>query len=581
MTTSPKSLNVMIIGSGGDGVMSTANMIMQTASQMGLYGVMTQSYGPQIRGGESAAHVAVQQRPTDCVDSVKDIIVCFRFSDAARFTQEFDVGPETMVIYSAEETAIPEFFSKTKIEPLATPFKKILSEAELPDIAKNVFVYGLLLRALGWPLESGKACVQSAFGHKSSAVISSNIRALELGYNYFKATDVPVQAEFKTTFKNRIVITGNEACAHAAIAAGCEFYAGYPITPSSEILETMYENIPKVGGKILQAEDEISAIGMIIGASYGGKPSMTATSGPGLSLMTEMLGLSSMAEIPIVIVDCQRAGPSTGLPSRTEQSDLWHAVYGGHGDFPRVVLAPTSVKDCFETMFKAFYCAEKYQLPTIVLSDALIAQRSEIIDEVDTSSFPKTKRRVAFPEGDYLRFDLDALTGEGCCGVNAVALPGTPSGMHSIAGIEHTEKGAPSADGKLHHQMNEKRFKKMTILGEESSQWVKIIGNANAPHAVITWGSSLGPVEELIMRRPDIAVFAPFMLNPFPVESMKSFLKNRKTITVLEMNYQGQLFQYLNGIRALPVTAVSAKRSGGVPFQIDEIESMLPKEATL
>lgn len=581
MKPNDTSLNLMIIGSGGDGVMSTANMLMLTASQIGLFGVMIQSYGPQIRGGESAAHVTVQNRPTECVNHTKDIVVCFRFHDAMRFTQEFDIGNTSILIHSAEESDIPEFLQKSARAPIGIPFKSVLKESELPDIAKNVFVYGLLLRTLGWPMESGKQCVQNVFGHKSSAVISSNIRALELGYNYIKEIDIPIQNDLTLSKRNREVITGNEACARAAVAAGCKFYAGYPITPSSEILETMYELLPKAGGKVMQAEDEISAIGMLVGASYGGLASMTATSGPGLSLMTEILGLSSIAEIPLVIVDCQRAGPSTGLPSKTEQSDLWHSMYGGHGDFPRVLLAPTSAKDCFETIFRAFYCAENYQLPVIVLSDALIAQRSEIIDAVETASFPKFKRLTAEPEGDYLRFDLNSFLSENGCGVSAVAIPGTPCGMHSIAGIEHTEKGTPSAEGLNHEKMNQKRFKKMEAIAKESADWVTITGQIEAPHALIAWGSTRGAVEELIARRPDLALFVPAILNPFPVEALKNFLKGRKSVTVVEMNFQGQLFHHLKAIGAIPEQSVSACRSGGIPFQVDEIERMLPKEASL
>ena len=306
---------------------------------------------------------------------------------------------------------------------------------------------------------------------------------------------------------------------------------------------------------------------------------MTATSGPGLSLMTEMLGLSSMVEIPLVIVDCQRGGPATGMPSRTEQSDLWHAVYGGHGDFPRVVLAPTDVADCYQTIFRAFYCAENFQLPVIVLSDALIAQSTEIIDTIDTSHFPRGKRKLAgdsVSEEGYRRFDLKIS--EESCGVSPVALPGMPGKMHSIAGIEHTDRGFPSSDTKHHQIMNEKRFRKLEAIGQEAKNWYRYYGEKGISHLIVAWGSSAGVIKEYISKHPDTALFIPEMIHPFPSEALQRLSKGCKTVLVLEMNYQGQLYHYLKGCGAIDGNVRSIKRSGGVPFCLEELENML-KEA--
>src|SRR3989338_5404811 len=329
--------------------------------------MMTQSYGPQIRGGEAAAHVSLSAEKVANVGISKDLIVCFRFSDIVRFAKEIKAAPHAAVFHGIETTEMPECLKAPQGVTVSIAFQELLEKEGLPEVAKNVVLFGMLLKMLQWDVAIGETCVREVFGHKSKAVIDGNLKALQIGFNHPEVRQMPFAVPKSKFIKPRWVVSGNVACARAAVEAGCRFYAGYPITPSSEILEEAYELLPKVGGRLIQAEDEIAAAGMLVGASYGGVPSMTATSGPGLSLMTEMLGLSSMAEIPLVIVDCQRGGPATGMPSRTEQSDLWHVVYGGHGDFPRVVLAPTDVSDCYPTMFRAFYCAENYQLPVLVI----------------------------------------------------------------------------------------------------------------------------------------------------------------------------------------------------------------------
>ncbi|MBI4238399.1 MAG: 2-oxoacid:acceptor oxidoreductase subunit alpha [Deltaproteobacteria bacterium] len=569
-------IHLALIGSGGDGVMATAAMLIRTAARIGLYGMMTQSYGPQIRGGESAAHVTIGREPIGVVGRTKDLVVCFRFADVARFVRELDVTTHSAILHGQETQPMPELLQAAGGPKVAIDFGALLERAGLPELTKNVLLYGVLLRTLGWDLAIGQACVEEVFGHKSSGVISTNLRALELGYRELEAITLPWRAPRPAEHTApRSVLSGNEACARAAVAAGCRFYAGYPITPSSEVLEEMTDLLPTVGGRLVQAEDEMAALGMVIGASYGGVPAMTATSGPGLSLMSELLGLSSMAEIPLVIVNCQRAGPSTGIPSQTEQSDLWHAVYGGHGDFPRVVLAPTDVTHCYPTMFRAFYCAETYQLPVLVLSDASIAQRSEIIDPVSTDALPRGTRRTAQPAPgeSFLRFNLQDL--ECADGVSACAIPGTPGGMHSIAGIEHTERGTPSSDGALHQTMSRKRFAKLAAVAKVSAAWCSSYGRTTAPRAVIAWGSSAGVVRQYVATHPDTALFVPEILHPFPIDALRAFLHGRQQVSVVEMNYQGQLHHHLRALGAIDTSARRLGRAGGLPFQLREVEEWL------
>lgn len=582
-----RKLNISLVGSGGDGVMATASMILRTAAQMGLYGMMTQSYGPQIRGGESAAHLTIGTEPVRSVGIRKDIIVVFRFADALRFTKEIAPADHVILIHSKDGGETPAFLQNHAGVDVPVAFTEILEREKLPEICKNVLVYGMIIRALNWDMAHGEQCIREVFSHKSEEIQLINIRALTAGYKLHLPKSVKIEFPQGDAQGERNVLSGNEACADAAIRAGCRFYAGYPITPSTEVLEFMYEKLPGVGGQFIQAEDEIASIGMVIGASYGGVRAMTATSGPGLSLMTEMLGLSSLAEIPIVILDCQRGGPSTGLPSRVEQSDLWHCMYGGHGDFPRVVMAATDVADCYQTIFRAFYCSETFQMPVIVLTDASIGQRSEIIDPVDTSMFPRGQRMLAtLPEPPaepqtgsrpttFKRYDLGNDHGCKWAGVTPVAIPGMAGGMHSIAGIEHGEKGMPTGDGDVHEAMNQKRFLKLRTLAFETSEWFTVHGPMDAAHVIVAWGSTAAAAHDYISTRNDTCLFVPHILHPFPVAGLQRVLKGRRSACVLEMNYQGQLHQHLRGIGAISEWVKSLRRSGGLPFQSEEVAAMM------
>ncbi len=287
-----------------------------------------------------------------------------------------------------------------------------------------------------------------------------------------------------------MVVDGNEMCAAAAIFAGCQFFGGYPITPSSEIMHFLAREIWKYGGTMLQAEDEIAGIGACVGASFAGKKVMTATSGPGMSLKTEMLGLASIAELPLVCVNVQRGGPSTGIPTKSEQSDLFQACFSAHGDVVRPVLAPTSVADTFAVTVEAFNVAEEYQTPVILLSDQEIAQRKETVDPIDTAAFQVVERLQ--PTGaeleKYVRFKFTDS------GVSPISHPGMAGGNYLASGIEHNERGAPTASGEMHARMNEKRIRKLDPLKHRRDLFLRE-GDPHAPLALVAWGSLAGAAQ--------------------------------------------------------------------------------------
>jgi 2-oxoglutarate ferredoxin oxidoreductase subunit alpha len=323
-------------------------------------------------------------------------------------------------------------------------------------------------------------------------------------------------------------------------------------------MEFLADELPKLGGAVVQAEDEIAAIGMVLGASFTGQKSMTATSGPGISLMTEMLGLASMAEIPAVIIDCQRSGPSTGMPTRHEQGDLNIAVYGAHGEVQRVVLAPTSLMDCFWVTIDAFNLSEQFQMPAIVLQDTVLAVRTESIPRPDLSAVKVVNRQTfAYRDtGDAQEPGYDAASGPErylryqvtSDGVSPMALPGTPGGAYVATGLEHTQASNTSSDSRNHSAMTEKRFRKLDGVLENAPPPHEY-GDPTAEIGFLTWGSTFGVVCEAIDRLAAQGIkahaLAPRMVWPLPTHQIDPFLQGKRQIFVPEVNYTGQFANLL------------------------------------
>jgi 2-oxoglutarate ferredoxin oxidoreductase subunit alpha len=316
----------------------------------------------------------------------------------------------------------------------------------------------------------------------------------------------------------------------------------------------------------VQTEDEIAAITSCVGASYAGQKAMTATSGPGLSLMAEVLGLSSMTETPVVIVDAQRSGPSTGMPTKTEQSDLSFACNMGHGDAPRVVLAPSNVKDCFYGMVKAFYIAEKYQLPVIMLSDQSLSHRTQTFTRPKLEDLPAANRARATRNGSYKRF-LDTETG-----VSPVAFPGDEGLNFVTTGLEHDEYGHPSWSPTNHERMSAKRYRKLDFVAKEKG-FTRRFGDEHATIGVICWGSTEGPVEEAINMAAtqglEVKGLTIKMLSPLPDDEIRSFMTGLKQILVPEINYTGQLNRILRAQYLFPFQSYT--KCNGMPFDPEEI----------
>ena len=566
---SNRSLVVAVAGSGGDGVALLGDLLMSIAAHQGLYGMLVQSYGPQIRGGESAVVLRLAESEVAYEGDQTDLLVCFRISDLMRFRGSLHVHPNSvLVLDTGDQGELPAWLGTTTREIVRYPFATRAAGVEVAGEPKNMMALALVAKALGWEREHAERALEERFAHRPH-LLAADLAAYRAAWA--KAA-VPAFSRLQGHGLPLEVETGNEAVARGALAAGLRFFAGYPITPSSEVMETLLAELPAAGGTVVQAEDEIAALGMVVGASFGGVPSMTATSGPGLSLMTEMMGLASMAEIPAVIVDCQRAGPATGMPSRTEQSDLFHAVYGGHGDFPRAVLGLFDVVHAHTLMYKAFALAEDYQLPVLVLSDAYVAQRRQI--RAATPACSAVPRRWRWTSDDSpARFKLN-----GGPVVTAFRIPGTPGGTYLAAGIEHSEDGSPTSDTQMHQRMNDRRFRKLPAIALDTADWVRTLGLAEAPRGIIAWGSMYGLLREWVIAHPEYRVFLPEILVPFPLAALAQWRVGLTETVTLELSHQGQFHRYLSSLTDMSGVRCIA-RSGGLPMSAPELAGLLASTA--
>jgi len=434
-------------------------------------------------------------------------------------------------------------------------------------------VAGLLAGWFGIGRESMVAGIRKKFSKKGAEVVEGNVRAFQAGLEFAEARPLKEGRKLKAAQAAReakLLADGNDMCAAAAIFAGCTFFGGYPITPSTEIMQFLDREIWKYGGTVLQAEDEIAGLGAVVGASFAGKKAMTATSGPGMSLKTEMLGLASIAELPLVCVNVQRGGPSTGMPTKAEQSDLFQAAFSAHGDCLRPILAPVSVGDVFGLTVEAFNIAEYYQTPVILLSDQEIAQRKETVDPIDTSRFKVLERRrpTEAELANYARFKLTES------GISPISHPGLPGGNYLASGIEHNEFGRPTASGEMHAKMNEKRFRKFNSLKDRRDLFVTE-GDPEAPIGIVSWGSVSGvALEALLMAKAEglhVKLLIPKLLYPVAETVFQDFFASVKRGLFVEQSYQAQLYRLVRMYVDLPPMVKPLAKSGSNPIQPGDV----------
>lgn len=566
------SFSVVFSGSGGAGAMSAGELLLRAAAEAGYYGAMNRLFGPQVRGGEAAALVQISTEPTVCQPDRFDLFVALDWEKTDQFAPEIPLDDRSIVICDPEAGATPQSIAKSGARTIPvvigasgmTPLERAFAGKHT-----NVFAAGLVSALAGLKAPLLHDALGAVLGGKSTAVMRGNAAALDAGIAAADTLDLGFELA-PPSAAPRWLISGNEAIAVGALRGGVRFVGCYPITPATDLVEWLSPQIAKLGGRLVMAEDELAAINLILGSSYAGVPAMTVTSGPGLSLMVESIGLAVAAEVPAVVVNVMRGGPSTGIPSKTEQSDVSIAIYGGHGDAPRLVVAPTSVRDCMFTSEWAVYLAESLQSPVIVLSDQAFGLARTVIDPKPDRP-EAVGRLTAFPtNAPFKRYEIgkDAVT--------PMPPPGAPHGQWVAEGLTHNETGIPVGSASMHAAQLDKRARKLAEF-DPGELWGDVWGEGDT--AIVTFGSSIGPAQEAARRLTAVGqptrVVGLRVLSPLPLPALAEALEGTTRVVVMEQNHGGQLYRHLLAHKAVPQDAESLARPGPLPFRPAEITAHL------
>ena len=561
----PETASVALAGSGGSGVMTAGQMLLDAGAESDLYGFMTRSLGPQIRGGEAAAFVRFSPREITSVGNWFDLLVAFDWVSTERFKGEINLEERSRVLYDPANGNPPQWILDSGAKCIEFPLKAMAAEIEGGRV--NMIALGACTSLLGIQEEAVLSFVEKALGKKGEAVLTASNAGINSGYAFGEKIASICKLERaakgkKAASAERWNISGNEACGLGAIRGGVRFVAAYPITPATEVLEWLAPNLEKIGGHLVQAEDELASINMAIGGSFGGVPSLTATSGPGLALMTDSIGLSVASETPVVIIDVQRGGPSTGIPTKSEQVDLNIALYGLHGDAPHLVTATNSVADCLFTTQWSTYLAEHTQAPVIVLTDQMLGQTRCIIDKPERSDIVG-KRKLAKPgQENYERY---AVTKSG---ISPMAVPGIPGCEYVADGLEHNPKGIPSVQAEHHLEQLEKRERKLQSP-DYTKYWADIEGEGET--AIITWGSSTGPSREAMKHAEregmKVKLISIRLLSPVQPDLFAKAMKGVKRILIVEQSHSKQFRNYLFAHFDMPKDTKGIHQPGPLPIR--------------
>ena len=555
---------VRFAGEGGQGVVTSAEGLAQAATQTGYHAQTFATFPSQIMGGPTWTQTRISTSTIRSSGDELDVLVCF--NQEAYDNHGEQVGAGGVVVYNSGE------FEPTGAENSFGMDFNELAKSTGNARAANMVVIGALAQLVGMRQEIFDEFVRARFtrGRPNDAeIIDSNLKAMRLGRVEAEKSGLSVGelADADPPDYEQILVNGNTAVCLGAMHAGMDFYAGYPISPATSILVWMERNAPAPDRFVYQVSSEIESITSCIGAGFAGKKAMTATAGPGFSLMAEGLGLAWMAEIPLVVVDVQRGGPATGLPTKTEQSDLLSSMFPAHGDVRLPIIAPGTVEECFYATVQAFNWAERYQGPVILLSEHALSERNQNIRKPDLDRVPVEGRLVYTGTNGYHRYEPRELS--------AMPLPGGP-GSYVANGSEHDGMGDTTHLAERHVQMTQRRWGKLGLLEDGDFE----VDNAPASIALVSWGGSKGPSREAYERLSadglDIAWYYTMFLNPLPPD-MLSQLREKDLVLVPELNYQGQFSMVLrsHGVRAESITQYT-----GLPFRVGELSQRIAERVS-
>ena len=508
-------------GQQGEGIESTGEIFATAMNRLGYHLYGYRHFSSRIKGGHTNNKVTV--RPTEVRSIADDLNILVAFDQETIDVNYKELTPNSIIMADAKFGPVnPE---DCEAPLFAVPFTEIAAELGT-SLMKNMVAIGASAALLDLDESVFQSVVDEIFGRKGEEVVAKNIEAIKKGREAITeliGDRVGEWALVPADGKRRLFMIGNDAVALGALAAGARFMAAYPITPASEIMEYMIKKLPLVGGAVIQTEDEIAAATMAIGANYGGVRSFTASAGPGLSLMMEAIGLSGMTEQPLVIIDTQRGGPSTGLPTKQEQSDLMAMVYGTHGEIPKVVIAPSTMEEAFYDTIQAFNIAEQLQVPVIIMTDLQLSLGKQTVEPFDFSKINIKRGKIVDTVEETDSKDYFKRFENTEDGISPRVLPGTKGGIHHVTGVEHDETGKPSEATTNRRTQMDKRFRKLESLEFNEPVYV------NAPHddadvLLVGFNSTRGALEEVqeVLNAEGIKTNHAHvrLLFPFPAEVM-------------------------------------------------------------
>ncbi len=535
--------------------------------------------GPQVRGGEAVSILRFGANPVGSIGDRVDLLAALDWHNLERFIDELPLAVDALILADPAQDPIPASLHADQLRQQRIGFSA--QAAAHAGGRANMVAVGALGAKVGFSLDALIAAASDTLADKGERLVLAAQTGVEQGYQAAlleTQTSPPAQLPNESVAGlRRWQLSGNVASGLGALRAGVRFVAAYPITPASEMLEWLALRIERCGGCLVQAEDELAAVNMVVGASFGGTPALTATSGPGLSLMTEGIGLAVSSETPLVVVDVARGGPSTGLPTKSEQADLDQALSGLHGDAPHLVLAPISIADCAQTVEWASRLAERLQTAAIVLSDQSLGQTQAVVDAPSRCPpVPARKRVQAATDGASLTSSAFERYGPSSDNISPMPIPGERGFAYTAEGLEHDRRGIPSSRARDHAEQLAKRRDKL-LAYDYGPAWVEIDqGSAAGPVAIslLTWGSSWGAVREAAaaLRRRGLCAqaIALRLLAPLQRSALQRVL-GASRILVVEINHSAQLFRYLHAERSLPAEAWSFARPGPLPLRPGEV----------
>lgn len=552
-------------GEQGQGIDSTGEILARTVNRLGYYVYGYKLFSSRIKGGHTNYKLRIGTEPVSSTSSDLQILVAIDQVTIDRNWKE--LVPGSLVIADPKwEPVLPE---GCPARLLPVEMTAIAQELGNP-LVRNMVALGASVYLLGLSEEAVREQVMEVFGDKGEKVQQLNAAALSRGYQVAKEAfpEGPPFALDPAHGGPRLLLSGNEAIALGAIVAGCRVCAAYPITPASEILELMAQYLPKFGGVAVQAEDEIAAVMTAIGAGFAGARAMTSTSGPGISLKQEALGLAHMAEIPLVVVDCQRGGPSTGMPTKHEQSDVMALTYGTHGDSPRVILSPRSPEDAFYDTILAFNLADKLQMPVFIAADLSLALNKQTVenlrvpaDAIQRGELVSDEELARLERRAFLRYRITES------GISPRSIPGQYNGQFTATGLEHDQFGEVNENPQNRVAMMNKRFRKVKNLDVPGVHYE----GADQPEVLLVgFGSTYGPIQAARRQLESSGLSVGHahirVLQPFPEEEFLAKAATARKVVVIENNATGQL------MKLIKLSGVYGKEPGVTP---DKLESVL------